>query len=153
MPSSRPWPTLNEWTKAGFIDVFAYDDEHFQIHAPIWDPEWLREPGGYCIERPLFTEELRRRIEPCESDPFLADIDSTLVEIQVDIEDVSNQLAQVQGQLEDASGDFNQALASVINDGNSISQFLQTAAQNVTAGIPAATQASWKTPAIPVGPS
>ena len=28
-----------------------------------------------------------------------------------------------------------------------------TAAQKVTAGMPAATQASWKTPAIPVGPS
>lgn len=64
--------------------------------------------------------------------PLIADADPTLTEIQLDIEDATNQLAQVKEQIDDAAGDFNQALGSVISDGNSVNTFLKTSAQNVT---------------------
>jgi hypothetical protein len=64
--------------------------------------------------------------------PLLTDLDPTLTEIQGDIEDVSNQLAEVQAQLDSTSGGFNQALGGVLQDATGVSNFLQSAAQNLT---------------------
>ncbi len=65
-------------------------------------------------------------------DPLLDDIDGTLTEIQIDAEDASNQVAQAKAELDGATGDFNQALSSVIGNGNDLQGFLQAAAHHVT---------------------
>ncbi len=62
----------------------------------------------------------------------LPEIGPTLDEIRTDVALVSNQVAQVKAGLDDVSGDFNQALNSVVQDGNSMNGFLQSAARNVT---------------------
>ncbi len=64
--------------------------------------------------------------------PLLTDIAPTLDEIQSDLDQVSNQLAQVQATLDSTSGDFNEALGSVMQDATGVSNFLQSAAQNLT---------------------
>ena len=101
------------------------------------DPKTGNRPAITTIVEALVNDQTQGLVflAPLADDAvnlYLTDLDSTLTEIQGDIDDVSNQLAQVQAQLDSLSGDFSQALGSALQDANGLSQFLQAAAANTT---------------------
>ena len=53
VPSSRPWPSVEEWLEGGLCDVFDYDEAQLQVHAAPWHPDWLDQVGEFTIEGPL----------------------------------------------------------------------------------------------------
>ncbi len=74
VPSSRPWPSIEEWLDGGFRDVFDYDESQRQVHAAPWHPDWLDQVGEMTIEGPLVREDVRRHISCTETDPFLGQV-------------------------------------------------------------------------------
>lgn len=71
VPATPPWPSIKEWTDAGFRDVFFYNHNQLQVQASPWHPAWLDRSSNVTIEAAACKEDFRRGSSNVEADPFL----------------------------------------------------------------------------------
>lgn len=74
VPVGKEWPTEEIWHEAG-VEVLQVLGNEYVIRAHRWNPKWLNGADVYPPDQPLYSREIRSRMEPVHGDPFLQLVD------------------------------------------------------------------------------
>lgn len=75
VPSSAPWPTATEWSRAHVLAI--PDGDTYRLSAKPWTPAWLPD-GESGVDTYAVREDRRRPDEQVMGDPFLTHIDPNI---------------------------------------------------------------------------